>query len=645
MGLPLKRDTEKNDASESEDIPRVVIKEEAQEINLSVVEKLSEDISEEESENKAAEKKKINEPTETVLDIVKKALHADVLEAQKLMKENSAKKSLEIKSLQEKNAKLESQNGELTAKYRKYKNLASTLAEKNNSSSVKKLQEENNDLKLKLKNYVEDLQSEQDRQTDTGSKLAMKDLLLQKERTKFDDLERKFKKFLKVVNEKSDRMPDTFIAKVKTSLEESKISENLTDKNIVPEFTEKMNEKLKERNNPASLDSLMDQTKTKKAPATEEKKEEEISPKPPAASSLVKTPAQRNNRRNSKANSINPATSEKRPIEEAPEEAPTTPVARSVGRASIGRRTTPASANKMTASKPSELPSKLLANSSITIGKQTSKSSIDSKEANNSLSSSKASLSKLNKLKNNSLSISTSVDSSKAPAAMKTSGISVTKSGESNSLSADKDSLNKLKSSGISFSKVDGTASTKVESPKNNLSKMGGSKPSALKKLNISIGKSSGSDQETEAVSDRSLALIQPAGSSTRNVKKTARPTSSKRGPASAKRKFSKKEADEETGLGETQLALTSSAPLPLADDEALESVLGNVEGEGDVLSIALDADFMTGLESIDNFSKYGSLIDKIDYLSESASQITRDDSEKMKMLQVETSSEKLLEE
>ena len=190
---------------------------------------------------------------------------------------------------------------------------------------------------------------------------------------------------------------------------------------------------------------------------------------------------------------------------------------------------------------------------------------------------------------------------------------------------------------------MDGTASTKVESPKNNLSKMGGSKPSALKKLNISIGKSSGSDQETEAVSDRSLALIQPA----RNVKKTARPTSSKRGPASAKRKFSKKEADEETGLGETQLALTSSAPLPLADDEALESVLGNVEGggDGDVLSIALDADFMTGLESIDNFSKYGSLIDKIDYLSESASQITRDDSEKMKMLQEETSSEKLLAE
>ena len=49
MGLPLKRDTEKNDASESEDIPRVVIKEEAQEINSSVIEKLSEDLSEEES--------------------------------------------------------------------------------------------------------------------------------------------------------------------------------------------------------------------------------------------------------------------------------------------------------------------------------------------------------------------------------------------------------------------------------------------------------------------------------------------------------------------------------------------------------------------------------------------------------------------
>ena len=103
--------------------------------------------------------------------------------------------------------------------------------------------------------------------------------------------------------------------------------------------------------------------------------------------------------------------------------------------------------------------------------------------------------------------------------------------------------------------------------------------------------------------------------------------------------------------MTETQLALTSSVvpadqSLQLADDFAVESVLGSGEEGGDLLSIDVDDDFMKGLES--DFSKYDSLMDRIDCASQvaqSASQMSQEDKERMKQWEEDTSSEKLLTE
>ena len=630
------QEKEKEEVSESSSA--VVIKKEIEDGDSSaIIDKIStldEDISEEEKESRASEGQ-----SENLLEIVRKTLLSEVLATRKLVEENLSSKTQEINALKEKNASLESQNAELATKYRKYKDLASSLAKKTGSGNVKQLQEENNDLKSKLKSYVEDLQSQQDRQEDTGSKLAMKDVLLQKERSKFEDLECKFKKFLKVVNEKSDRMPDTFIARVKTSLEESQISENLTDKKIVPDFIEKMNGKLKGDRSPE--EETQSQKKSNKVEAVKKPVNS------PASSAVAGHSIQRSDKRSSQQVSGSVSLEKKAVSEDTRESSDTLNTSNTRSRrANTGRRSTPSASTGS-----GELSSKLLANSSISIGKTpaSTKSSVEPSEE--TPTPPKASLSKLNKLKNSTLSISTSVAVSKAPAPVKTS-ISMTKTGEANSSPAEKDSGKMLRSSGISLSKVN-TAVTKSESPKKSSSTTP-SRLDALKKLNISIGKSSGTNQEDGAsdqsspspsVSDnRSLALVPPSGSD-RSNKRASKTPSGKRGPASARRKLK----ESEKPVTETQLALTSSLvpaypSLQLADDFAVESVLASGEEGGDLLSIDVDDDFMKGLESEDDFS----LLDRIDcasQIAQDASHMSREDKERMKQLEEDSSSEKLLAE
>ena len=158
----------------------------------------------------------------------------------------------------------------------------------------------------------------------------------------------------------------------------------------------------------------------------------------------------------------------------------------------------------------------------------------------------------------------------------------------------------------------------------------------ALKKLNISVGRSSEEEAAPAPENSMSLAIIPPSGVSTKSVKKSSK-AGSKRGPASAKRKYSKKqEEEEEEEPSGRQLALTSSVPeffpaeaevsLNLSDDLAVESVLGDTSEE--LLSITVDEDFMKGLAGPEHVSKYDNLIEKIENELENVSQIRSEDEE-----------------
>ena len=566
------------------------------------------------------------------------------------LRQDLSRKAEEVKKLQNKVSSLESQNQTLSGKYKKYKDMSVTLRDND-----KRLLEENRDLKEKLKNYVENLQEEQESKTDVGSKLALKDVMLQKERTKFEELERKFKSFLKIVNEKSDRMPDTFVAKVKTSLEQTNISDHLTDKTIVPEFTKRMDEKLRERKD---ANQEVKTKETSKAPerrdppvSSQSKKVVESSPVPPATAS----PALRTNRRNCRVNLTKVSSEDTQPDSQPAPSTPSTPsteLSATKPRSNRGRRTrtvpAPSSAPRAISAQPA-LPSKLLANSSISIGKQTTatKSIEVNPEVNPPPSAaSSPALSKLNKLKNSTLSISspTPAPPSKPPAAIKSSGISLTRSGEQaeaqKSSPVTTDSLKQLKSSGISFSKVNNSSAAKITESPSQKPPSGRSRMEALKKLNISVGRSSEEEAAPAPENSMSLAIIPPSGVSTKSAKKSSK-AGSKRGPASAKRKYSKKQEEEEEEEEEEepsgrQLALTSSVPeffpaeaevsLNLSDDLAVESVLGDTSEE--LLSITVDEDFMKGLAGPEHVSKYDNLIEKIENELENVSQIRSEDEE-----------------
>lgn len=175
----------------------------------------------------------------------------------------------------------------------------------------------------------------------------------------------------------------------------------------------------------------------------------------------------------------------------------------------------------------------------------------------------------------------------------------------------------------------------------------------ALKKLNISVGKSSDEDAAPAPDNSMSLAIIPPSGVSSRSAKKSSKAAKagSKRGPASAKRKYSKKE--EEPSASGGQLALTSSvvefnpaeASLNLSDDLAVESALGDTSEE--LLSLTVDEDFMKGLEGPpDHNSKYDSLIARIENELENVSQIRSEDDERKKQFEEdEDTRERLLAE
>ena len=109
------------------------------------------------------------------------------------LRQDLSRKTEELKKLKGQISSLTTQNEVLDFKYKKYKEMSKNFKKseeenqdlklklKNYVENLKKIQEENCDLKVKLKNYVENLHEEQESKTDVGSKMALKDLMLQKE--------------------------------------------------------------------------------------------------------------------------------------------------------------------------------------------------------------------------------------------------------------------------------------------------------------------------------------------------------------------------------------------------------------------------------------------------------------------------------
>ena len=90
-------------------------------------------------------------------------------------------------------------------------------------STDKDLEEENQELKMKLKDLLERLQNEEESKGDVNSKLHLKDVMLQKERIKFEELETKFKTFLMKFQQKFGKSNENAMATLQTSLAESQM--------------------------------------------------------------------------------------------------------------------------------------------------------------------------------------------------------------------------------------------------------------------------------------------------------------------------------------------------------------------------------------------------------------------------------------
>ena len=138
---------------------------------------------------------------------------------------------------------------------------------------------------------------------------------------------------------------------------------------------------------------------------------------------------------------------------------------------------------------------------------------------------------------------------------------------------------------------------------------------------------------------------------SIKSAKKSSK-AGSKRGPASAKRKYKYSEKDEDPSTSRGQSALTSSvseifpaetgASLNLSDDLAVESFLGDTSEE--LLSLTVDEDFMKGLDGPQHCDY--SLIEKIENELKNVSQIRAEDEERMQQLEEgDPSRERLLVE
>merc|ERR1719300_2101605 len=148
------------------------------------------------------------------------------------------------KKLQEKVELLETEKKDLATKYQKYKMLCKQMKDRENSlaknggsnnSTIMELEDENQELKMKLKSVVDNLNTEQESKCDVNSKLLLKDKMLQDQIIKNEELEQKFKNFLSKFYEKfskqgANSLTENAVSTLQSSLAESKVGNHLSEK-------------------------------------------------------------------------------------------------------------------------------------------------------------------------------------------------------------------------------------------------------------------------------------------------------------------------------------------------------------------------------------------------------------------------------
>jgi len=152
------------------------------------------------------------------------------------------RKNREIMQLKEKVQKCEIEKTSLNFKYKKYKEMAIKLSANASGSDSKDLEEENIELKEKLKTVLDKLGNSEECKADVNSKLALKDMMLKEQLKKNQDLETKIKSFVMRFFEKMEISPQEGAASnLSKSMEESKISSHLekTNKSLHKEISSK----------------------------------------------------------------------------------------------------------------------------------------------------------------------------------------------------------------------------------------------------------------------------------------------------------------------------------------------------------------------------------------------------------------------
>ena len=535
-----------------------------------------EDDNEDLSENKKSEDNQslVTEDSNSVTLVVQKSVGKELKSLAKVLnkkfriqndkisflEEEKEEARIKLKESEVKIQSLETEKIDITAKYKKYKDMASRLKNSSSSSSVgsnKDLEEENLMLRTKLKDVMDNLRNVEESKGDVNSKLHLKDILLQKERQKYADLEFKFKNFLMKFNEKflgkngGSNFAENAVNTLQSALQESEVDERLSE-----EAKSKAQKKLEAANNtkePVKSTSEASQPNASVESSTSSSAVDKSSvgrPRPGQASRRGRPGPLRSKNLTSEVETKKPDEALNKTL---PSSTSTSASVDSSSSPSVQRRqilgVSKVSLSSNSVSKDNQdnasiktsspasktLPSKLLRNSSISLGSV----AVEKKPAGPVST-------KLFKLANTSVSLSSSASSPAAPSLAKLSGnpgISMVKSSPSappvTNDSSKPGGANLLKNRGISFSKVSNNAPSPVEESSSPTSKPS-SRParslSNLKGLNISLSKPGGHTKspDTSVPSGNLASALVPVNTKDPVLPKPSRP---RRGPASVKRK------------------------------------------------------------------------------------------------------------
>ena len=571
-----------------------------------------------------------------------------------IVKTSMQSKDKTIKSLEGKIRSLEAEKVELTTKYKKYKDMAVKLTKEKGASGKgfggdnKDLEEENQELKMKLRSVLDELKDKEEKletKGDVSSKLSLKDHLLQQQIIKNEELELKFKKFLMTFQEKFSKggggsLTENASSILKSSLQESKVQEHLSNTaqpgetpKRVPKSDNSTNKTPTVTNPPpktAEAGSKKDQFKESLSSRLSkvQKPTSEVNKNPINKSISKKVIASKPGLKGSEGEGGAGSSQTSQDSQNLNNSLPVT----SSSRGMASRRRSLATAAPVSASKETEksnkentpavtktrvpdpkgkpdknLPSKLLANSSISIGRQDKPipKGVSLQKSSSPVPSSASA--KLSKLSGSSLSISSSPSNPTPTPKVNlppNSSISMAKStpternvGSNQKGKGNPNTSKLLKNSGISFSKVSTDAASAPNSPV--------SKPapptrslSSLKGLNISLSKPEGDDNEEQtserggnamtaskqATVSKSLAIV-TAETQEENEEPISpvpqKPTQAKkRGPTSAKRKAPLPQSN--------KLSFAKKDPKDTASDEKL---LDESSTEGESLSLTFQTD------------------------------------------------------